>query len=692
LRSLIQTVGMKFLYPDFLWALSFIAIPVIVHLFNFRKFQKVFFSNVGLLKEVQLQTKSKSQLKHLILLMVRILFIIVLVFAFAQPYFPDQNLTPPGDHHVSIFIDNSHSMDSKGENGYRLDLAKEHAVEIIKSYGPSDVFQLITNNFEGKHQRFYNKTEAIQLVEEIQPSYYSKKLSDVFLRQQEMMNDVTSQKILYWLSDFQKHQSDLGDIKVDSTLRIVGLPYPHATAHNVYIDSIWFDTPVRRVGVEDKVWVRVINQTPTGIEFKLQLKSNDDLLAFINFEIDAGQTRAFEVPFTLKKTGLQHASVTISDYPDADLLFDDTYYFSYTVLPVIKVLHIYEGSEPESTKYLNSLFGSNDYFEFQSTSLSSADFGSVNQFNFIILSDLSTISSGLSTSLQNYLTNQGHVLVFPGTQADPVSYTSFVSSVTSVSLKSSVALSTKVKNINTEHPIYQDLFDVLPQNVDLPGVSSYYPITLTTGSGMVTLMELQNGLPFLAYKRLAQGSLAICASPLTMTATTFPKHALFVPTLLRLAEFSQAQGNYAYVIGKDNSLPLSVPLKNSDQLMVESSLSDAQFKPEVQATNSQTTLLIYDQIDKAGHYTLRQNEEVLTGFSFNYDRNESNQSFYSMEELTEELSSSQLVNQFTLLASVDSSNSLEINTLLNTNKYWKWLIVACLLLLLAEIAIYRLWK
>ncbi len=668
------------------------AIPVIVHLFNFRKFQKVFFSNVGLLKEVQLQTKSKSQLKHLILLLIRMLFIAFLVFAFAQPFFPDQNLTPPGDHHVSIFIDNSHSMDSKGENGYRLDLAKEQAVEIIKSYGPSDVFQIITNNFEGKHQRFYNKSDAMQLVEEIQPGYYSKKLSAVYQRQQEMLQDVGTHKIVYWLSDFQKHQSDLLSVKGDSSIRLVCMPYQRTTAQNVYIDSIWFETPVRRVGAEDKVKVRVVNQTPMAIEFKLQMKSNDDLLAFINFDIDADQTMVYEVPFTLKKTGLQHAAVTVSDYPDADLLFDDTYYFSYTVLPIIKVLHIYEGSQPESKKYITSLLGQNDYFELVSTPLSSTDFGSLNTYNFILLSDVTSISSGLNTALQNYMNNQGHLLVFPGAQSQVDSYNAFLGAVTSISMQNSVSQATKVNKINTDHPVYQDIFDIIPQNVDLPGVTLHFPLSLSTGSGMVPLMTLQSGTAFLAYLRTAKGSLSICASPLSMSAATFPKHALFVPTLLRLAEFSQAQGNYSYVIGKDNSIPLATPLKNADQLMVENQSIAFQFKPEVQSTNSQTNLLMYDQIEKAGHYTLWQNETVLTGFSYNYDRSESDQSFYTIPELKNELAISPLAGQYTVLETMDTASPQLVNELLNGAKYWKWLIVICLLLLAAEIAIYRLWK
>ena len=47
---------MKFAYPEFLYALFAIAIPIVIHLFNFRKFKKIYFSNVEFLKEVQQET------------------------------------------------------------------------------------------------------------------------------------------------------------------------------------------------------------------------------------------------------------------------------------------------------------------------------------------------------------------------------------------------------------------------------------------------------------------------------------------------------------------------------------------------------------------------------------------------------------------------------------------------------------
>jgi len=77
---------MGFLYPSFLWALLAIAIPIIIHLFYFRRFRTVYFTNVRFLKEVKEQTSNRQKIRNLLVLLSRILALAFLVFAFAQPY------------------------------------------------------------------------------------------------------------------------------------------------------------------------------------------------------------------------------------------------------------------------------------------------------------------------------------------------------------------------------------------------------------------------------------------------------------------------------------------------------------------------------------------------------------------------------------------------------------------------------
>ncbi|HPG33408.1 MAG TPA: BatA domain-containing protein, partial [Lentimicrobium sp.] len=161
---------MLFINPYLLFGLFAVLIPIAIHLFNFRKYRKVYFSNVRFLRELQQKTQKQSRLLHLLVLLLRILTIVFLVLAFAQPYLPSATKTAPGQISVvSIFIDNSFSMEASGTKGRLIDEAKMAASEIAAAYKPDDLFQLLTNDFEGKHQRLVTKDEFIEMLKDVKP-------------------------------------------------------------------------------------------------------------------------------------------------------------------------------------------------------------------------------------------------------------------------------------------------------------------------------------------------------------------------------------------------------------------------------------------------------------------------------------------------------------------------------------------
>ncbi|MBK7682596.1 MAG: BatA domain-containing protein [Bacteroidetes bacterium] len=77
----------------------------IIHLFNFRRYKRVLFTNVRFLQELKEETTKISRLKHLLVLLTRLLAITFIVLAFAQPVIPGgdsirSNLSNP----VSVYI------------------------------------------------------------------------------------------------------------------------------------------------------------------------------------------------------------------------------------------------------------------------------------------------------------------------------------------------------------------------------------------------------------------------------------------------------------------------------------------------------------------------------------------------------------------------------------------------------------
>ncbi|SFF53272.1 N-terminal double-transmembrane domain-containing protein [Thermoflexibacter ruber] len=71
---------MTFLYPTFLFAIGLIAIPIIIHFFNFQRPKKVYFTNIDFLKQVKAISNSRNKLKNLLVLLARCLFITALAY------------------------------------------------------------------------------------------------------------------------------------------------------------------------------------------------------------------------------------------------------------------------------------------------------------------------------------------------------------------------------------------------------------------------------------------------------------------------------------------------------------------------------------------------------------------------------------------------------------------------------------
>ncbi|RZV65434.1 MAG: hypothetical protein EX254_05605, partial [Flavobacteriaceae bacterium] len=107
---------MQFKHPELLYALLLLLIPIIIHLFQLRRFKETPFTNVAFLKEVTLQTRKSSQLKKWLTLITRLLLLACAVLAFAQP-FTSKSDTFNQERETVLYLDNSFSMQAMGSKG-----------------------------------------------------------------------------------------------------------------------------------------------------------------------------------------------------------------------------------------------------------------------------------------------------------------------------------------------------------------------------------------------------------------------------------------------------------------------------------------------------------------------------------------------------------------------------------------------
>ena len=188
-------------------------------------------------------TKARNKLKNLLILTCRLLAVFFLVMAFAQPFIPQDNATvTKGQKAVSIWVDNSFSMDAVGTSGSLLDEVKKDAREIVAAYGATDRFQLLTNDFEGRHQRLVSKEEFLELLEEVKPSPAVRNVSEVVRRQQDLLNNTpdieSGNRQAFLLSDFQQTISDYGRIETDTAIQFREIIASAQNRNNIFIDSV----------------------------------------------------------------------------------------------------------------------------------------------------------------------------------------------------------------------------------------------------------------------------------------------------------------------------------------------------------------------------------------------------------------------------------------------------------------------
>lgn len=682
---------MSFVYPEFLFALTALSIPVFVHLFNFRRFVTVYFSNVKFLREVKIETQSRSRLKHLLVLAARLLTITCLVLAFSQPFIPAKNKsTHSPEDAVSIFVDNSFSMEANGTSGTLLDDTKSKAKEIASTFPPSQKFQLLTNDFEGYQQRMVNREEFLQMLDEVKISPSVKTISEIYSRQKDALKSQgNTNGSAYVISDFQKSISDIESIKADSMVSCIFIPVTPVKNNNLFIDSCWFSSPIRQLNHPEELNLRIVNSSDDDYEnIPVKLMLNGTQKALASFSVVAHSETIIPLSFTISETGMQQGELSITDYP---VTYDDKFYFSFSVAKRISVLCI---NGKEESKSISSLFGNDTYFALTNQNEKSVNYSSFSSYSLIITNEISPISSGLAHELKRFTQSGGSVLIIPAANSDLTSYNEMLQLLSSGGISGKDSSATKVSSINYQSDVFTNVFEKQKENknIDLPVVSKHYIITKNTKTREESLMRLSNGESFLSKYFSGKGFVYLLSVGLSDDFSNFQKHALFVPALYNIALFSQTAHPMFFIIGKD----MSTEFPNtsiSGESIYNISKSDNSFEiiPEQKIIGPLTSVVFGNQLKEAGNYLLKAKSDTLFGLSFNYDRKESVLDYFNPEELETKAEKTGNTN-FSVLQTTAKGIAASLTEMNSGIKLWKLFIWLALAFIVSEVLLIRLLK
>jgi hypothetical protein len=677
---------MKFVHPEILWALSALAIPVIVHLFNFRRFKRISFSNVAFLKEVQLETQSRNRLRHLLILASRLLALAFLIFAFAQPFIPlDESSSKASVRSVSLYIDNSFSMEAQGEDGTLLDLAKARASEVIAAYQATDRFNVITNDLEGRHQWFYSQEDALELLGEIDLSPTTRKLSEIMERQQELLiREGEGELSSFVFSDLQLNTHDPEAFAPDSTIAVRFVPDIAARSENVYIDSVWFDTPVRLPGQPEVLRIRIRNTAESGRDnVPMRVDVNGRQTAIGSFNVVPGTYTDTALYFTDDLPGIKHCRLNIQDHP---VVYDDDWYFSYEVAQQVSVLHI--SGKPDD-RALKNVFGNDPFYRFTSVDERNVDYGSIGTYDLVIVDQLADVPSGLITELAAFMSSGRSVLFIPAADGNRDSWNELLAAGSAPQITGVATLETRVAKLNLEHLIYKGVFDRIPENIDLPKVSKYYTFMTSARSSDEALMSLQSGDHFFFTASNEGGRMFVAAAPLDQSWSSFVQHALFVPTMLRSAELSRPTGEMHVKTGENARIRVPGFAMGSDERFEFRAVdSDLAWIPNHRQVRGGTEVFTGADDIAAGNYALTIGDSTVAALGFNYDRKESELEAHDIETWERTLEEAGW-ERFSVIESSMESIAKTVEELDEGKRLWDLFLMLAALMLIAEIILIK---
>jgi hypothetical protein len=683
---------MKWVYPEFLFALAVILIPLLIHLFHFKRYKTVFFSSLTFLKSVEQNQKNTRKLKYWLIFTARALAFSFLVFAFAQPFIPlKEESNKTGVNVIGIYIDNSFSMTRIGVTGELFSQSRELAKSIVQDAPRTAQFVLLTNELSGSEKQTLTKAQFLEKIEKIKPTSLVRKAADVTNWWEQWLVDnksndlrIASSQLIY-LSDFQKSTTGTLPKYKDWETILYPVKLEPVNNGNLYIDSIWFATPVQKKEAKQTLYVRLRNEGETAVntvDVNIRIgKIDRDVFA----DIPSNGSDTVELSYFNNQLGKIQGSVKVND---RQMNMDDSYFFSYDVRKQSNVL-IIDGESAVSN--INVVYGLDDFYKTTAVQQNQLTESQLQDKDLLVINGCNQISANTTDLLMEFANDGGSLLLFPGANTSVGGWNGLLSRLKLPGFNQLQENGLTVRKINTKDPFFDGVFERKPEQLNLPAVKKAYRLQSNSASESIDLLTFQSGNSFFV-RGTGKYNVYLSATSLDQTYSSFTSNQLFSTLLLRIGELSQRQAPYFLIIGEDGSYPIGQP-RNAEQA-VHLKKGTIDFIPTV-FKKRQTNFISVQGLEavrqlESGNYSVISGGEKLGALSINYNRSESR-----IQSLNESEIMSTFENAGIKTMDVRSTSGWTGASFLQLDQpitYWKWCVIFALFFLLTEMIIVYFWK
>ena len=642
---------MQFKHPEILYFLFLLVIPILVHLFQLRRFKKEYFTNVRFLKELSIQTRKSSRIKKWLLLATRLLLLSFIIIAFAEPFFKAKD-TKNNTNEMYIVLDNSFSMQAKGQKG---ELLKRAIQELLENTPENQTFSLITNS-----QTFWNTD-----IKSIRIELQNLKYSALPFQLESAMAKIKSRK-----SVFNKDIVVITDAvglepkqlkSIDNDFNTYFIVPEAEQKNNVSIDSVFIHQTL-----DDfyEIGLKLSSFGENDKELPVALYNQNKLIAKTLTKLE---TKDKTIYFTIPKKDFHgYASII-----DKGLEYDNTLFFSISKPKKSNIISI---GQPEKSNFLSRIY-TNDEFNFNNFAIGTLDYNSLEKQDAIVLNELDEIPQALQTTLKSFVEKGGNLILIPSAKTSLGNINSFLGNFGNIQFKALENKEKLVAKINFNHPLFSGVFENKINNFQYPKTKTSYGIA----SSNPAALYYEDQTPFLTSISNPTSSVYVFTASINLENSNFQQSPLIVPTFYKMGINNLNNGITTRTIGKNNPFLVDVTLSKDEILKVKNDLET--FIPVQQIMNDKVKLTFNDFPVQAGNFGIYNQKEHLQDISFNYNRTESNLALTNENTLSE----------YKIIDSISTVfNTLQTDRA--DNQIWKWFVIFALLFLVTEMAIIRFVK
>ncbi len=617
------------LSPYFLFGLAAMALPILYHFVRKVKAKKVRFSSLMFLTATPKELIKRRRLRDLVLMAMRAALFGLLALMFARPFIPQDKLpffSSPDAESVAFLLDTSYSLGHADS----FESLKSTALTEIGKLNEDDEATIITFSDFAKQEIPLSEEPSLltSFVESrLSTTYRGTDFYQAFRLAEEVLEDSKHEdKRIIVISDFQSNawSGPMENWKLDPEIRFESISVAQESQNNAAIE----DLAVTQKRRGDQVALRYDSRISPSQATTSNLLVDDTNLG--SQKIPSGASRRITYQNIAPRTGVFRAELSLGD---DDLAADNAFYFTYSVndRPSILVLEDGHREALSDAFFLDKVFGlgESSLYQFESAPISRLSRSQLRGQSVVFLPNLSSLSSGQTGILREYVEQGGKLILSFGPASNPSRLSASLNTLdvgnieSIVTARSAQGSESIVGEIDIRHPIFSLFGDVSSGAILRPKFRRYARIEEAPNATVIA--KFDSGDPFLIENSLGQGKVITYTSSINTSWTDFAVQESFVPFLYQLVSYTQESANQItqFKVGEIVSLP------NTSGSEWEIRTPDASiFKLQPDSSNS----AYFRETELPGHYLAVQGSSSFA-FSVNVDPEESQLDYRDIEEV-----------------------------------------------------------